>query len=57
MIKIIKSFLPTYWYANRIGQEFTIQEEFGKSKYLIKEHVEHEKIDYFVDKCDCEKIK
>lgn len=43
-VKIIKA-RPTYWYANHIGQEFDVIEDYGRFYKLS--------YNKFIDKKDC----
>ena len=53
-LKITGSYLPTYWYADRIGEVFDILLDDGHS-YQV--YIPNDTgIVYLVDKCDCEVI-
>jgi hypothetical protein len=52
-IRIVKAGQPTYWYADRIGEEFEVLSLMRRYRVkLNRPYVGH----YFVNKEDCEEV-
>lgn len=48
-VKILKAEKDSYWYADKIGQEFKVTEWFDKEKFAVKDEVLR-----LISKSDCE---
>ena len=50
-VKIIKSEKPSYWYANKIGEVFEVDENFNSSNYRVMLKWN------YISKSDCEIVE
>lgn len=51
-LRITGAYLPRYWYADKIGEEFNIVRDDESLSYQVYVP-NYTGIVYFVDKCDC----
>lgn len=53
-VKIVKASQPSYWYANRIGETFEVEDISGYRSYTVINNPKF--TNHCIDKCDCEII-